>query len=161
LMRKKLKSLVFQGMFDVFARLFLWVSVLIRDDFPTFDLPKKAISGYSGGGHCCKVEAEVMNWADLTIIWFIRGKIAYCNNRERELENNFKFLCKVAKKLNKHKQSKLASKFSSLYFAQCILCKVDILNEIYFSSLNEIFRENLSQRFTNYLCRIWLPDIKE
>jgi hypothetical protein len=60
-MRKKLRSLVFPGVFEAFAREFLWVNLLISDDFPTFDLPKKANSGYCGGGHCCKVEALVTN----------------------------------------------------------------------------------------------------
>jgi hypothetical protein len=45
LMRKKFKSLVFQGVLDDFARVFLLVSALISEDFPTFDLPKNANSG--------------------------------------------------------------------------------------------------------------------
>lgn len=37
----------------------------MSEDFPTFDLPKNANSGCRGGGHCCRVEAEVMNWAEV------------------------------------------------------------------------------------------------
>jgi hypothetical protein len=41
---------VFPGVEEVLARFFLPVSKLIREDFPTFDLPVKAYSGITGGG---------------------------------------------------------------------------------------------------------------
>jgi hypothetical protein len=35
-----------------------------------------------------------------------------------------------------------------------------IYGDYYFASLNELFRENLSQRFANYLNRVGLPELK-
>lgn len=34
-------------------------------------------------------------------------------------------------------------------------------SNVYFASLNALYRENLSQRFANYLSRIGLPDLEE
>jgi hypothetical protein len=44
-------SCVFPGVEEVFASIFCPVIILIREDFPTFDLPINAYSGISGGGH--------------------------------------------------------------------------------------------------------------
>lgn len=37
---------VFPGCADVLANDFLFINALIRDDFPTFDFPANAISGF-------------------------------------------------------------------------------------------------------------------
>ena len=44
-MRKWFTSLVFPGVEEVIASFFLPVSMLISEDFPTFDLPMNANSG--------------------------------------------------------------------------------------------------------------------
>lgn len=49
---KKLIDLVLPGLELVRARFRQLISLLIREDFPTFDLPAKAISGLSEGGSC-------------------------------------------------------------------------------------------------------------
>ena len=49
---KKLMALVLPGRELVRANFGLFTSLLMRDDFPTFDLPAKAISDLSGGGNC-------------------------------------------------------------------------------------------------------------
>jgi hypothetical protein len=43
-------SCVLPGVFEVFARLFWPVSILISDDLPTLDRPMNAYSGMSGLG---------------------------------------------------------------------------------------------------------------
>ena len=45
-------ALVLPGRELVRANFGLFTSLLMRDDFPTFDFPAKAISGLSGGGNC-------------------------------------------------------------------------------------------------------------
>ena len=47
---KWLMSCVLPGVAEVFAKDFLLHNMLIRLDFPTFDLPMKAYSGFLGGG---------------------------------------------------------------------------------------------------------------
>jgi len=49
---KKLIDLVLPGLELVRARFRELISLFIREDFPTFDLPAKAISGLSEGGSC-------------------------------------------------------------------------------------------------------------
>jgi hypothetical protein len=39
------------GVLEIFAIEFLPTNILMRDDFPTFDLPIKAYSGLSISGH--------------------------------------------------------------------------------------------------------------
>ena len=48
---KKLSSRVRPGVCDVRAKVFLLVSALSSEDFPTFDRPAKAISGGPSGGN--------------------------------------------------------------------------------------------------------------
>jgi hypothetical protein len=48
---KWLMSLVLPGSEEVLARLFIPISIFMREDFPTFDLPMKANSGCSVTGH--------------------------------------------------------------------------------------------------------------
>ena len=48
---KWLISWVFPGFPEVFAKLFLLTKELIREDFPTLDLPIKAYSARVGAGH--------------------------------------------------------------------------------------------------------------
>ena len=67
-MKKKLISLVFPGVILAFASDFLCASVLMSEDFPTFDLPKNATSGSEGGGHCWIFAAEVINEEVMLII---------------------------------------------------------------------------------------------
>lgn len=45
-------TLVFPGVAEVFASVELPQSILMRDDFPTFDLPMKANSGNFLRGFC-------------------------------------------------------------------------------------------------------------
>ena len=49
---KKLIDLVLPGLELVRASFREFTSLFIREDFPTFDLPAKAISGLFGGGNC-------------------------------------------------------------------------------------------------------------
>src|ERR1700686_2202257 len=54
-------------------------SVLITLDFPTFDRPRKAISGTPGAGKCVKSLADSMNRARIRIqtvssVWVAHGK---------------------------------------------------------------------------------------
>ena len=49
-MRKWFTSLVFPGVEEVIASFFLPVSMLISEDFPTFDLPMNANSGNLAAG---------------------------------------------------------------------------------------------------------------
>src|SRR5665647_1370733 len=48
---KWLINLVFPGSEEVLARSFFPISILMREDFPTLDLPIKANSGRSLSGH--------------------------------------------------------------------------------------------------------------
>ena len=43
-------SFVFPGVPDIFANFFFWQIELIKEDFPTFDLPIKAYSGIKSEG---------------------------------------------------------------------------------------------------------------
>jgi hypothetical protein len=47
---KKFNNLVFPGIFAVFARFFTLQTALIRLDFPTLDVPKKATSAHICSG---------------------------------------------------------------------------------------------------------------
>jgi hypothetical protein len=57
---------VFPGVADVFANPFLLVIMLMREDFPTLDLPIKANSGRVGFGHFESSTEDLMNSACLT-----------------------------------------------------------------------------------------------
>jgi len=54
---KKLIDLVLPGLELVRAIFWELISLFIREDFPTFDLPAKAISGLSEGGNCSGIAA--------------------------------------------------------------------------------------------------------
>lgn len=75
---KKLKSLVFHGILEHFAKFFLWVNILIRDDFHTFERPKKANSGKSKFGHRLIFGTLFTNSADVIFI-NVMTKIKYMN----------------------------------------------------------------------------------
>jgi hypothetical protein len=60
--------LVFPGLPEVFASFEYPVNRLISDDFPTFERPIKANSGFTGSGHCVKVTLLPMNEAERMII---------------------------------------------------------------------------------------------
>ena len=66
-------SNVFPGVADVLASFLLFVSILMRLDFPTFDLPIKAYSGLLSCGHIDSLGALNVNSAFLisiiTSIW--------------------------------------------------------------------------------------------
>ena len=49
---KKLNNFVFHGIFEHFAKSFLWVNMLISEDFQTFERQKNANSGKFKLGHC-------------------------------------------------------------------------------------------------------------
>ena len=53
---------VFPGVEDIFASAVLSVSILIREDFPTFDRPIKAYSGISAGGQSSGVTLLLINF---------------------------------------------------------------------------------------------------
>jgi hypothetical protein len=57
------------GVFDVRARPFLCNSEFRSDDFPTFDLPRKAISGLLSTGQCRRSKALFTNSADVIFIF--------------------------------------------------------------------------------------------
>ena len=72
---------------------FLPTSVLITLDFPTFDRPRKAISGTAGGGKCVKSLADSMNRARIRIptvssVWVAHGKRLRKNKFAKECEHN-------------------------------------------------------------------------
>ena len=52
----------------VFTRRFRLSSVLIREDFPTFERPEKAISGRVAGGYCDESAALVTKLVEVIII---------------------------------------------------------------------------------------------
>jgi hypothetical protein len=62
---KKLISRVFPGVSEIFAKPFLPVSMLIREDLPTLDRPMKANSGRADGGHDFRSGALMAKVADL------------------------------------------------------------------------------------------------
>ena len=66
--RKKLIVWVLPGLELVLARFFRLTSALIKEDFPTFDLPAMAISGKFSGGYSEGLVALLMNSADMTLM---------------------------------------------------------------------------------------------
>jgi hypothetical protein len=58
-------SCVFPGVPDVLARPFLEVSILMSEDFPTFERPMKANSGLPSVGHLETSVLEMLNSAVL------------------------------------------------------------------------------------------------
>ena len=64
-------SRVFPGVADVLASFLLLVSILIRLDLPTFDLPMKAYSGLLSAGHIDTMGALSVNSAFLISIFLI------------------------------------------------------------------------------------------
>jgi hypothetical protein len=65
---KKLNNLVFHGIFEHFAKSFLWVNILINEDFHTFERQKNANSGKFRFGHCLISGALFINSADVIFI---------------------------------------------------------------------------------------------
>ena len=59
-------SFVFPGVPDIFANFFFWQIELIKEDFPTFDLPIKAYSGINSLGQFLTVGLLAIN-SDLNI----------------------------------------------------------------------------------------------
>ena len=57
--------------------LLLLASVLMNDDFPTFDLPAKAISGKSEDGSCDDVPNAASNSALFKFIFYLLVLLAY------------------------------------------------------------------------------------
>ena len=62
-MMKWLISKVLPGVAEVFANLRRLVSILIRLDLPTLDLPMKAYSGFVSLGHMLTIGALKLNSA--------------------------------------------------------------------------------------------------
>ena len=54
---------------DVFAKFLFPVSMLIKEDLPTFDLPIKAYSGKGSFGHLLTSELLIINSAVFIFIW--------------------------------------------------------------------------------------------
>jgi hypothetical protein len=69
--RKKLNSFVFHGIFEHFARSFLCVSMLINEDFQTFERQKNANSGRFKFGHCLMSGELFINSAEVIFIFYI------------------------------------------------------------------------------------------
>jgi hypothetical protein len=65
---KKLNNFVFHGIFEHFAKSFLWVNMLINEDFQTFERQKNANSGKFKFGHCLISATLFINSADLIFI---------------------------------------------------------------------------------------------
>jgi hypothetical protein len=65
---KKLMSRVQPGVLLVRARFFFRVMVLMSEDFPTLDLPAKAISGRMPSGYWEGRVADLTNSADTIFI---------------------------------------------------------------------------------------------
>ena len=63
-MVKKLMSCVWPGVEETLASAFLPVSILSREDLPTFDLPMKANSRIPEAGHRARLAALVLKSAD-------------------------------------------------------------------------------------------------
>jgi hypothetical protein len=61
-------SWVFPGVCDVLARSFLFIIALMREDFPTLDLPIKAYSASVGSGQFCHFSELFTNSTVLMII---------------------------------------------------------------------------------------------
>lgn len=62
------------GILDAFASWLRWVSILIKDDFPTLDLPINAISGKFVSGHSDRFDALFIKFADNISIKNYRDK---------------------------------------------------------------------------------------
>jgi hypothetical protein len=65
---KKLNNLVFHGIFEHLAKSFFWVSMLISEDFHTFERQKKANSGKFKFGHCLISATLFMNSDEVIFI---------------------------------------------------------------------------------------------
>ena len=65
---KKLNNFVFHGIFEHFAKSFLWVNMFISDDFHTFERQKNTNSGKFKFGHCLISATLFINSADLIFI---------------------------------------------------------------------------------------------
>jgi hypothetical protein len=65
---KKLMSRVQPGVLLVRARFFFLVMALMREDFPTLDLPANAISGRIPSGYWEGSVADLINSADTIFI---------------------------------------------------------------------------------------------
>lgn len=61
-------SCVLPGVCEVFASPFLPVNIFINDDFPTFERPMKAYSGFRGGGNFETCVLLQIKSADLMIM---------------------------------------------------------------------------------------------
>ena len=66
--KKKLNNLVFHGIFEHLAKSFLWVSMLINEDFHTFERQKNTNSGKFKSGHCLISATLFINSADVIFI---------------------------------------------------------------------------------------------
>ena len=62
---KKLNNLVFHGIFEHLANSFLWVNILISEDFQTLERQKNANSGKFKLGHCLISATLFINSAEL------------------------------------------------------------------------------------------------
>ena len=88
-MTKKFNNWVFPGVADTFASASLLDSMLIIDDFPTFDLPMKANSGNDSSGHESKSGALQSKMADemFTIINQERSVAANARDRYNQFQS--------------------------------------------------------------------------
>ena len=68
LIKKKLNNFVFHGTFEHLAKSFLWVNILINEDFQTLERQKKANSGKFKSGHCSIFGTLFINSADVIFI---------------------------------------------------------------------------------------------
>jgi hypothetical protein len=66
---KKLNNLVFHGIFEHLAKSFLCVSILINEDFHTFERQKNANSGKLKFGHCLISATLLINSAEAIFIF--------------------------------------------------------------------------------------------
>jgi hypothetical protein len=74
LIKKKLISRVFPGVFPILANPLRFRRLLINEDLPTFERPTKAISGMLSIGNCFFSTAPVIKSDDLIIIIIARFK---------------------------------------------------------------------------------------
>ena len=68
---KKLNNFVFHGIFEHLAKSFLWVSILINEDFHTLERQKNANSGKFKFGHCLISATLFINSAEVIFIWWL------------------------------------------------------------------------------------------
>ena len=78
---KKLNNLVFHGIFEHLAKSFLWVSILINDDFHTFERQKNANSGKFKFGHCLMSTTLFINSAEVIFILSKSHKATHNNTQ--------------------------------------------------------------------------------